>query len=335
MNNDEKLTFMQQTSLATTLSAQDVMLMSHHANIIHLEQGEFIIQQGQKSNGMFILMDGSAIVTVKKLGSGSANLAKLKSGDFIGDIAVIDHAPYSSSVIAETSVTCIHIPNSYFDMLAYLFPQTKYILNSVLTNRLCEELKEQQAYILTLMQKIPITPQSMLGEVIKTFHKPDEISFSDMQLSLDYLLQRSFFKQFTRDELTALFSYCDLLHAPKLCTLIREGENETPCYIVLRGAVQNSVVQDNKFAKLSVLEPMTIFCGMMYIIPETRALFDYATCEQAILMRFSFSQMNMIKTSQPELWYKLFDIICVSFARLKKFADKLEIRLNSEFYNRW
>lgn len=334
MNSDEKLAFLQSTSLANVLTIQEMVLMSHHINIIHASQGDYITKQGQKSNGMFILVEGDAMVTVKILGSGSANLEKITTGGFIGDIAVIDSEPYAVSVVAASEVTCLHIPNSYFDMLAYLFPETNYKINNIIANRLCEDLKFQHANILSLMQKIAIAPQSMLGEVIKTFNQPSSINFSDVGISLEHLQHTNIFNTFSVEELTDLFGYGEIFQAPNQCTLIREGETEPPCFILMRGAAQNSIVQSSKFAKLSVLGPMSLFCGMVYVIPETRALFNYTTCEQAIFIRINFQQMQTIKNMQPELWYKLYHLICISFARLKRSADKLEIRLNSESYNR-
>jgi len=334
MNHDLKLTILQKTVFANVLNTQEMALLAHHINEDNFKQGDFIIKQGQKSHGMYIIIEGKAMVTAKVLGSGSTNLENLTEGSLVGEKTIIDHSPYSISVIALEDVNCLHIPNNYFEMLFYLFPETKYKITELLVKFICESLKNQHANILNRMQKIEITPQSMLGQVIKTFHQPNIITFPETQIKFEDLLKTDIFKTYSGEELDTLFSFADIIHAPKLCTLIRSGESKSSCYIILRGAVQASVVQNNKFAKLHVKGPMSLFCSITYILNDTPALFNYTSCEQAILLRISYEKIQMIKSEKLTLWYKIYDDVAKSFASLIQFADKLEVRLNSETYNR-
>ncbi len=120
--------------------------------------------------------------------------------------------------------------------------------------------------------------------------------------------------------------------AAKQCTLLQENEKNLSCYIVLRGAVQSSIIQDNKFAKLSVLGATNLFCNKIDDIPIS--IINYTTCERAVLLKISDANLTMLQNNNKELWYKMSEQICKSFAALESAAEKLDIRLNSELYNR-
>lgn len=331
--NNEKILLLQNTPLGKVLNSQEIELAAQHIALKHYMQGEPIITQGKKSNGMFIICQGSALETTKILGAGSTNLDTLTIGNFIGEITIIDRHPYTTSVVAAEKTLCIHLPNSYFDMLAFTFPEASHrVINMIMTN-ICNRLKFQNGNILNIMQKINITPQTMLGQFIKTFNKPKNIAFSDTGFTLNDLMKMDFFSIFSDVEFNLLFEKAEIIYAPNQCTFITEGDKESGCYIILRGAVQTSIVEDNKFAKLCVLGPMSLFCSITYLLPDTPATFNYASCEHAILLKFTYETMQEIRKEYPELWYKLFSYIAQTFVIFFKSAQRLEIRLNSEIYN--
>jgi CRP/FNR family cyclic AMP-dependent transcriptional regulator len=130
-----------------------------------------------------------------------------------------------------------------------------------------------------------------------------------------------------------LLTYTDIIRANHNCTIIKEGEKDSPFYLVVRGAVQSSITQHNTVAKLSVLGPENIF-GTRTYINKLPGFVTYKTCERAVLMKISFSDLELMQKDDITLWYKIMDAICKSFIELERAADKLLMRLNSELYNR-
>jgi hypothetical protein len=61
---------------------------------------------------------------------------------------------------------------------------------------------------------------------------------------------------------------------------------------------------------------------------------NFTSCEKMIAMHISNENISRIKKENIELWYKLFNQICHSLAALEKSVYKLDVRLNSEIYNR-
>jgi CRP-like cAMP-binding protein len=64
-------------------------------------RGELIVEQGKMSNALFILLTGRARVLTSDDRGREVILAVLKSGDYVGEMSLIDNQPHSASVRCE------------------------------------------------------------------------------------------------------------------------------------------------------------------------------------------------------------------------------------------
>jgi CRP/FNR family transcriptional regulator, cyclic AMP receptor protein len=65
------------------------------------KRGELIVEQGTKSNALFILLNGRARVLTADHRGREVILAVLQSGDYVGEMSLIDNEPHSATVRAE------------------------------------------------------------------------------------------------------------------------------------------------------------------------------------------------------------------------------------------
>ncbi len=65
------------------------------------KRGETIVEQGKKSNALFILLNGRARVITADGRGREVILATLQPGDHIGEMSLIDNEPHSATVRAE------------------------------------------------------------------------------------------------------------------------------------------------------------------------------------------------------------------------------------------
>ena len=65
------------------------------------KRGEVIVEQGKKSNALFILLNGRARVVTADSRGCEVILATLQPGDHIGEMSLIDNEPHSATVRAE------------------------------------------------------------------------------------------------------------------------------------------------------------------------------------------------------------------------------------------
>jgi CRP/FNR family transcriptional regulator, cyclic AMP receptor protein len=65
------------------------------------KRGELIVEQGKKSNALFIILTGRARVLTTDARGREVILANLAPGDYIGEMSLIDNEPHSATVRSE------------------------------------------------------------------------------------------------------------------------------------------------------------------------------------------------------------------------------------------
>ncbi len=322
------------TPLGQYLEPHELEMLMTYVKTITFSPDEIILQQGVYCDGLYIITEGLALLTARTLGSDATNIATLKKGDFIGEINLLIHEPSSMSIIATTQVKCILISNVYLDFLSAFFPDEKYKIILAIAKQICDRIKITHTKIVSFIDKSSMTSQPIVGRMIESLKKPTPISYEEAEIDLDKLHSMETFSIFNREEYAKLLKSAKLIKAAKHCSLIKEEESHSGCFIVLRGAVQSSIVYNNIVAKLSVIGPVLLFSSVSAVDPTSPSTVSYTTCEQAILLSFSQSELESIQRNNKLLWDKLFGLICKSLVALEKSVQKLDIRLNIELYNR-
>jgi CRP/FNR family cyclic AMP-dependent transcriptional regulator len=315
------------------LESHELNRLMTYCEVVTFSDGETIIQQGKLSKGMYIILEGNALVTAKVLGRDTLKLATMTRGSFIGEVSMIEKALCTITVIANEQVKCLLVSSNYFDMLTLFFPEIRYKISKAITEEVCHRIKDTRTKITELISNIDMTTLSLFNEVIQSLTKPTNINFDDARINLKHLKNQSFFNLLNENEYEELLKESTLIDCPPQCSLIKEHDENTSYFIVLRGAVLSSINKNKKTAKLSVLSPVSLLCSLSHI-DGAPAVINYSTCEHALLLKITPSHLNHIQKENIQLWYKIYDFICTSFLSLERSTSKLYIRLNSELYNR-
>lgn len=320
------------TKLCHYLSSEELEMISNYCQIISFSEGDLIIQQGKLANGIYVIIQGTALVTAKILGSGITHLSSLKEGSFVGEISLIKKIPAPTSVIASKGMITLFIPGAYFEMMSLFLSEIKYKIMHAIIDDVCERLISVRPKILNVMDKSGIHSLHF-GNIIKKISKFNKINFEDLDFNIKEIKNDMVFKFFTEDEFNHLLNFVELVQAPKNCSLINEGESNKCFFFLLRGAVQSSIIQDNKLAKLSIISPLHFFCGISFVNCSVSSIANYSTRVRSELLIISEKNILTIQSNYISLWHKLFNLIAQSFIDLEYAANKLDVRLNSEFYN--
>lgn len=73
------------------------------------KRGENIVEQGKKSNALFLLLTGRARVISTDSRGREVILATLQSGDYVGEMSLIDDEPHSATVQAEIQTDVLEL----------------------------------------------------------------------------------------------------------------------------------------------------------------------------------------------------------------------------------
>lgn len=322
------------SALCKYLEPSELDSLLSYSEVVTFDKDQNILKQGKRNQSLFIILQGTVRVTAKILGEGFANIAVLGPGNMLGEISLFEKGPAATSAIAIEDVACLQINYLYFDMLTQVFPQTKYNIERGMIEQIYLRLKSLHTKITKYMHDSNMITKSLFSDVIRTLTSPSQTSLEKANISLEHLKNAVFFKNLHEDELDYIIKQSFILNAPKKCILIHEGEKSHSFNIVLRGAVQSSIIENNIIAKLSVLGPLEFFCSTSAINPTANSLFNYTACERAIIFTIPEKNLRLIQNENIKVWYKLYSHLYQSFVALERTADALDVRLNSELYNR-
>lgn len=77
-------------------------------------RGELVVEQGKKSNALFILLNGRARVLTADARGREVILAVLEAGDYVGEMSLIDNQPHSASVRCEVQCDMLILGRAEF-----------------------------------------------------------------------------------------------------------------------------------------------------------------------------------------------------------------------------
>lgn len=106
-----------------------VSLLSQKMRIIRVKKENLIISEGDTSQKMYFILEGSVAVFRKNYKGGIEKICELGSPNFFGEMTILDGGPRSASVASKTDVTLVvldwnDIRNAFNDkpeIMSYIF----------------------------------------------------------------------------------------------------------------------------------------------------------------------------------------------------------------------
>ncbi len=99
-----------------------------------LAAGENILTEGQKGDGLYVLLSGRAKV-IKTLPGGPKELATLKEGDVFGEMSLLTRDPVSATIVAVGKAMVLRLPRKQFNEVIMTHPQVLEMVSEVSAQR--------------------------------------------------------------------------------------------------------------------------------------------------------------------------------------------------------
>ena len=113
---DPMIKLLKQVKLFEGLTTKELEVLRGIARDHTFGAGAAIVTQGDKDRRLYLIADGEAKISVD-----GKSVGKVGSGDYFGEIAVLDGGERAATVIATTSMTVLSI--SYFNLRPLLKEQ--------------------------------------------------------------------------------------------------------------------------------------------------------------------------------------------------------------------
>jgi glutaminase len=105
-------------------------------------KGKVIVNLGDSARELFFLAGGHVSVVVELVSGASKRLAAFSAGMAFGEMAIIDRAPRSANIVADTDVECDLLELEEFEKLGVSHPTIKIKLLENLSLGLCRKLRK-------------------------------------------------------------------------------------------------------------------------------------------------------------------------------------------------
>lgn len=102
---------------------------------IHYEAGDEVFHQGDIGDALYIIISGEVEVVITEPDGRETVVAQLGSGEFFGELALLQHKPRSASVRCTKSTTLLALPKADFQALAMSLPQLRRDIDRVAATR--------------------------------------------------------------------------------------------------------------------------------------------------------------------------------------------------------
>jgi len=124
-----------QHQLFSGLSPKELEALERSIQVRSFSPGEIIFRQGDQGDGLYLVRSGTVKITLTKEGEESV-IALMSTGEFFGELAVLDGEPRSANATAMDDVKSLFLPREAFLSFLREYPQVAMKIIEMLSRRL-------------------------------------------------------------------------------------------------------------------------------------------------------------------------------------------------------
>jgi small-conductance mechanosensitive channel/CRP-like cAMP-binding protein len=121
--------------LFSGLSEEEREQLAEGLTLAPFARGEIITRQGREAHWLYIVVEGEVVVRVSAGNGPSREVARLKAGDFFGEMSLLTGEPRAATVVAQTDVECFRLDRRVFQQLLESRPEIAEQVAEVLAKR--------------------------------------------------------------------------------------------------------------------------------------------------------------------------------------------------------
>ena len=118
-------------SLFADLTHPQLEVLAHSFNEEMFAEGQRVIRQNMPGSGFYVILEGEASVMID-----GEERARLRRGDFVGEISILTDEPPTADVVAMTMLRCLAIPDTELKSFMLGQPTVMYRMLQIEARRL-------------------------------------------------------------------------------------------------------------------------------------------------------------------------------------------------------
>ena len=135
MSLQEEVELLRNIPLFCKIEPSKLKLLAFTSERLSYQDDQILFNQGDAGDAAYIIMSGAAAILIDTE-SGPIEVARLKKGDVVGEIAILCDVPRTATVTAKDSLTTLKVTKDTFFRLVTEFPQIAVEIMRELAGRL-------------------------------------------------------------------------------------------------------------------------------------------------------------------------------------------------------
>jgi CRP-like cAMP-binding protein len=221
---------------------------------IEVSRGDVLWRQGEKADGLHVIVEGAVRVTLAQPGGAAIELATLSAGDVLGEVPLLDGGMRSASARIAEPGRLLFLSRTEFSALTARRHPTAFAVKRRICTLACGRLRRSYAALADSLG--PGRPPGVTGALT-------ELSSGDLGTvrppTSEYLRQLSFFRAFTEREIDELLARSQVAFVPPGQVLVREDDPPHACLITLNGAVEEAIQRGERKIPVGLAGPGRAF----------------------------------------------------------------------------
>ncbi|KAI0982449.1 hypothetical protein GJ496_005644 [Pomphorhynchus laevis] len=108
--------FLSKVPILKSLDSWERLTVADSLQQVSFKAGDKVIVQGDEGDDFFIIVDGQATVTQRKLSTDpELEVGTLGQSDYFGEIALLLNRPRAATVTAKTNLQCVKLDRARFE----------------------------------------------------------------------------------------------------------------------------------------------------------------------------------------------------------------------------
>ena len=292
------------------ISDQEMQAVTPKLQPFSIQTDEILFYHGDKASTLYIIDEGEVSVYANVSGNKNICLSKLRAGSIIGEMSLLSPTTRSATIQADKPTRGWSLSCDAFDLLCrQQSPAALQMLKNV-SLLLSERLRAMPLY----------SSETPPADDLPAWHFTGEATTPDQKYN-DFLQRLSFFTDFQPQEITTIMNSMKQWHIPRGELLFEDGAPGHSAYLVLRGAVEESIIKDGQKQQLSIIGPGKTF-GLLSLIDNKPRYANYMTRERCILLEMSAESFHKLFNQGDQLAFRFLQAIDLTLSEALRQASQ-------------
>jgi len=162
---EQVIEFLLETPLFSELEPSELADIVTIMQVQRFRPEQPIFREGDDGNAWYVVFDGEAMVEKRDPFSPNRTVATLRAHACFGEMAILDDAPRSASVVAATDVTTFRFPSMPFQVLLEDMNVAAYKLIHAMARTLCKRQRNLNQQLTDMINKQDTDAQGLRSRV--------------------------------------------------------------------------------------------------------------------------------------------------------------------------